>query len=330
MASPGVHDLGAWLEQLIAESTGKEGKGIIPVDRERVGPPAVYGEDRLFCYLRLESAPDAAQDAAVTRLEKAGKPVVRISVATPYDLGEEFFRWEIATAIAGSILGINAFNQPDVEASKIATRTLTTEYEKTGALPEEAPFFEGEGVKLFADAVNAEALQKAAGSDRSLAGLLKAHLGRLGAGDYFAILAYVPMTAAHEEAIQGFRHRVRDAKRVATCLGFGPRFLHSTGQGYKGGPNTRGLPPDHLRRREGPRGARAEVHLRHREGGPGPGRLPGAVRPQAPGPARASGAGRGGGPEDAGRGDPQGARLTDQPQRHRDASRTKRTENEEE
>ena len=238
VASPGVHDLGAWLEQLIAESTGKEGKGIIPVDRERVGPPSAYGEDRLFCYLRLESAPDAVQDAAVLALEAAGKPVVRISVATPYDLGEEFFRWEVATAIAGAILGINAFNQPDVEASKIATRTLTDEYEKTGALPREAPFFEGEGVKLFADAVNAETLQKAAGAEPKLAGLLKAHLGRLGAGDYFGTLAYVPMTAAHEEAIQGFRHRVRDSKRVATCLGFGPRFLHSTGQGYKGGPNT--------------------------------------------------------------------------------------------
>ena len=238
VASPGVHDLGAWLEQLIAESTGKEGKGIIPVDRERVGPPSVYGADRLFCYLRLESAPDAAQDAAVAALEAAGQPVVRISVASPYDLGEEFFRWEVATAIAGSILGINAFNQPDVEASKIATRTLTSEYEKTGALPSEAPFFEGEGVKLFADAVNADALQKATGSDRTLAGLLKAHLGRLGKGDYFATLAYVPMTAAHEATIQGFRHEVRDRKRVATCLGFGPRFLHSTGQGYKGGPNT--------------------------------------------------------------------------------------------
>lgn len=238
VASPGVYDLGAWLEQLIAESTGKEGKGIIPVDRERVGPPSAYGEDRLFCYLRLESAPDAAQDAAVLALEGAGKAVVRIGVASPYDLGEEFFRWEVATAIAGSILGINAFNQPDVEASKIATRTLTSEYEKTGALPREAPFFEGEGVKLFADEANTEALQKAAGKDRTLAGLLKAHLGRLGAGDYFAALAYVPMTRAHEEAIQAFRHRVRDAKRVATCLGFGPRFLHSTGQGYKGGPNT--------------------------------------------------------------------------------------------
>jgi len=238
VASPGLHDLGAWLEQLIAESTGKEGKGIVPVDRERVGPPSAYGDDRLFCYLRLDSAPDATQEAAMSALEAAGQPVVRISVATPYDIGEEFFRWEIATAIAGSILGINAFNQPDVEASKIATRALTSEYERTGALPGEAPFFEGEGVKLFADPHNAKALQQAAGGERTLASLLKAHLGRLGKGDYFATLAYVPMTAAHEEAIQAFRHRIRDAKRVATCLGFGPRFLHSTGQGYKGGANT--------------------------------------------------------------------------------------------
>ena len=136
---------GAWLEQLIAESTGKEGKGIIPVDRERLGPPTVYGDDRLFCYLRLEAAPDAAQDAAVAALEAAGQPVVRIAVATHYDLGEEFVRWEIATAIAGSILGINPFNQPDVEASKLATRALTSEYEKTGALPAGDAVLRGRG-----------------------------------------------------------------------------------------------------------------------------------------------------------------------------------------
>jgi transaldolase/glucose-6-phosphate isomerase len=238
VASPGVHDLGAWLEQLIAESTGKEGKGIIPVDRERVASPKVYGKDRLFAYLRLESAPDTAQDAAVLALEAAGHPVVRIHVATPYDLGEEFVRWEIATAIAGSILKINPFNQPDVEASKIATKAITSEYEKTGKLPPEAPFFEGDGVRLFADPKNAEALAKSAGSTPSLATYLKAHLGRLGAGDYLGLLAYVPMTAAHEDTLQKIRHQVRDEKRVATCLGFGPRFLHSTGQAYKGGPNS--------------------------------------------------------------------------------------------
>src|SRR6185436_19683975 len=139
-ASPGIHDLGAWLEQLLAESTGKEGKGIVPVDREKLSGPDAYGDDRLFAYLRLEDAPDAAQDAAVAALEKAGKPVVRINVATKLDLAEEFVRWEVATAVAGSIMGINPFNQPDVEASKVATKTLTSEYEKTGQLPSEAPF----------------------------------------------------------------------------------------------------------------------------------------------------------------------------------------------
>ena len=236
VASPGIYDLGAWLEQLVAESTGKEDKGVIPVDREKVGPPEVYGDDRVFCYLRLESAPDAAQDAAVKALEAAGMPVVRISVASPHDLGEEFFRWEIATAIAGSVLGINPFNQPDVEASKVATKALTTEYEKAGLLPAEAPIYDGEGVKLFADTANAEALLKEGGP--SLVGLLRAHLRRLAPRDYFAVLAYLPMTKEHEDKIQSLRHAVRDQKRVATCLGFGPRFLHSTGQGYKGGPNT--------------------------------------------------------------------------------------------
>ena len=119
----------------MAESTGKQGKGIVPVDREDVGPPEVYGNDRVFAYVRLESAPDKAQDAKVAALEQAGHPVVRVPLGDIYDLGQEFFRWEIATAVAGSIIGINAFNQPDVEASKIATRNLTTEYEKTGSLP---------------------------------------------------------------------------------------------------------------------------------------------------------------------------------------------------
>src|SRR6202158_3432607 len=137
IASPGISDLGAWLAQLIAESTGKLGKGIIPVDREQLGAPDVYGNDRILPYVRLEAAPDAAQDAGVAALEKAGHPVVRIAVADTYNLGQEFFRWEIATAVAGSILGINAFNQPDVEASKIVTKQLTSEYELTGSLPPE-------------------------------------------------------------------------------------------------------------------------------------------------------------------------------------------------
>jgi transaldolase/glucose-6-phosphate isomerase len=238
IASPGIWDLGAWLEQLLAESTGKAGKGLIPVDQEQLGRIDVYGNDRLFVYMRLASAPDATQDTVVEALEKAGQPILRIAVADPYDLGQEFFRWEIATAVAGAIIGINVFNQPDVEASKIATRKLTSEYEKTGALPPEIPTLGEHGVKLFTDEKNEAALAAAAGDDKTLAGYLKAHLNRIGPGDYFCISAYVEMNKAHQEHLQAMRHAVRDAKNVATCLGYGPRFLHSTGQAYKGGPNT--------------------------------------------------------------------------------------------
>ncbi len=238
ITSPGISDLGAWLEQLLAESTGKIGKGIIPVDREALTSPDVYGNDRVFAYVRLENGVDADQESKVAAIEKAGHPVVRITMADTYDLGAEFFRWEIATAVAGAIIGINAFNQPDVEASKIATRNLTSEYEKTGSLPAEKPILEDGGVKLFTDDKNAADLAKAAGGDKSLAGYLKAHLTRIKAGDYFAVLGYIQMNAEHEQSLQKIRHAVRDKKHVATCLGFGPRFLHSTGQAYKGGPNT--------------------------------------------------------------------------------------------
>jgi transaldolase/glucose-6-phosphate isomerase len=238
ITSPGISDLGAWLEQLMAESTGKQGKGIVPVDREELAAPELYGNDRLFAYVRLDSAPNAAQDAKVAALEQAGQAVVRVALADIHDLGQEFFRWEIATAVAGSIVGINAFNQPDVEASKIATRNLTTEYEKNGSLPAEKPVLEDSGIKLFTDSKNADALAQAAGSDKTLAGYLRAHLQRLGAGDYFALLAYIQMKAEHETLLQELRHALRDKKRVATCLEFGPRFLHSTGQAYKGGPNS--------------------------------------------------------------------------------------------
>jgi len=237
ITSPGLSSLGAWVEQLIAESTGKQGRGVIPVDREQVAAPDRYGPDRLFVYIRFADGAEAAQDAAVRALEDAGRPVVRIDVATRYDLAEEFMRWEVATAIAGALLHINPFDQPDVEASKIATRRVMAEYEARGHLAPEAPWFEEDGVALFADARSAEDLRQGARA-ASLTAYLRAHFDRLNPGDYFAILAYLPMTAAHEQALQAARHAVRDRKRVATCLGFGPRFLHSTGQLYKGGPNT--------------------------------------------------------------------------------------------
>jgi len=238
ITSPGIGDLGAWLEQLIAESTGKAGKGIIPVDREALGAPEVYGNDRIYAYLRLASEPDSAQDAHVAALEKSGQPVVRIGVSDTYNLGQEFFRWEIATAVAGSIIGINAFNQPDVEASKIETRKLTSEYEAQGSLPAEKPVVEEGGFKLFTDGKNAAELRKSAGSDLSLANYLRAHLARIKPGDYFAVLGYIEMNPENESLLQALRMSVRDKKHVATCLGFGPRFLHSTGQAYKGGPNS--------------------------------------------------------------------------------------------
>ncbi len=238
ITSPGIRDLGAWLEQLLAESTGKNGKGLIPVDRETLGPPEVYANDRVFIHLRLANSVDQKQDEQVDVLRKAGQPVVGIDIADVYDIGQEFFRWEIATAVAGSIIGINAFNQPDVEASKIVTRELTAEYEKTSKLPSETAIWEEDGIRLFTDERNATNLKNLAGKQLSFDGLVRAHLSQLGPGDYFALLAYLEMSREHEDRLQEMRHRVRDRKRVATCLGFGPRFLHSTGQAYKGGPNS--------------------------------------------------------------------------------------------
>lgn len=232
--SPEIFDLGAWLEQLIAESTGKIGKGITPVDREAIGSPAVYGDDRVFAYVRLKGGDNAALDAGVEALEKAGQLVVRFEINDVYDLPAQFFTWEFAVAVAGSVMGINPFNQPDVEAAKIATRALTDAYAKTGKLAEQTPLVETSGIKVFADAKYAATLGKQA----DVAAYIKAHLEQIKAHDYFATLAYIQNDRAHEGAIQDFRMKVRDAKKVATCLGFGPRFLHSTGQDYKGGPNT--------------------------------------------------------------------------------------------
>lgn len=237
IASPGVSGLGAWLEQLLAESTGKQGRGIVPVDREPLGEPDAYGADRIFIYLRLEDEPDAGRDAAVAKLEAAGLPVVRIGVRGRMALGQEFFRWETATAAAGAVIGINPFDQPDVEASKIAARALTDACEASGALPEESPFAAGAGINLFAAAGYAALLREAAGDDEPEA-LIRAHLDMADEGDYVAFLAYLPMTSAHERVLNAMRRRVRGARRVATCLGFGPRFLHSTGQAYKGGPDS--------------------------------------------------------------------------------------------
>jgi len=236
VTSKSVMRLGTWLEQLIAESTGKEGKSLIPVEGEALGSPKSYGQDRVFVHLSVRGDADSKNVKALAKLEAAGHPVLRIELRDTLDLSAEFFRWEIAIAVAGAVIGINPFNQPDVEASKIATKTLTSAYEETGRLPAEKAFWSGEGVRLYTDEPNRAALS--ARKAKKLADWLRAHFERVQAHDYIALLAYVEMNAAHEKILDELRLALRDKKKVATCLGFGPRFLHSTGQAYKGGPNT--------------------------------------------------------------------------------------------
>ena len=239
--SPEVHDLGAWMEQLVAESTGKLGKGITPVDREAIAAPEIYGNDRIFACIRYTATADKSADASlaakVAAIEAAGHPVIHIEIADLYEIFGQFFTWEVATSVAGSVMGINPFDQPDVESAKIETRALTAAYEQTGKLPVREPVLVDNGIQLYVTEAYAATL-KAAAPSQTLASYLRAHLNQIHPGDYFAALAFLPMFPEHEAAIQAIRHKVRDAKRVATCLGFGPRFLHSTGQDYKGGPNT--------------------------------------------------------------------------------------------
>jgi transaldolase/glucose-6-phosphate isomerase len=231
-ASEGLESLGGWLEQLLAESTGKQGKAIVPVDLETPGEARVYGEDRVFVALQLggnEPAPRTLQ-----ALEAAGHPVVRIVCESRDDIGAEFYRWEIATAVAGAVMKLNPFNQPDVEASKLKTKELMQRFEETGQAASEEAFAAVDGIELYADGRNAGALPP----DGSLEAALAMHFGRLEAGDYFGLLAYLPMFPDIEDQLHEIRMAVRDGRGVATCMGFGPRFLHSTGQAYKGGPNT--------------------------------------------------------------------------------------------
>jgi glucose-6-phosphate isomerase/transaldolase/glucose-6-phosphate isomerase len=210
IASPKISTFGYWVEQLIAESTGKQGKGIVPVEGEPLGKPDVYGDDRLFVYIRMDADPP---NRAVQALEKAGHPVVTLTMRDKLDLGGEFMRWEIATAIAGSIIGIDPFDQPNVQESKDNTKKVLAKYRASGKLP------------------SAESVP----ASKSRAGL-RTLLGRAKRGSYFAVMAYTTRTTASESAIASIRTSVRDATHYATTAGYGPRFLHSTGQLHKGGP----------------------------------------------------------------------------------------------
>ena len=243
VASPSLRGFGAWAEQLLAESTGKEGRGVIPVDGEPIGQPGDYGTDRVFAYLRDRRELESTLDHDVALLEKHGHSVIRLEIDDLYDLGAEFFRWEVATAVTGALLNVNPFDQPDVEASKKATRRLTAAYEAAGTLPAEVPVLRDPdtGLALFARGESLPSLGigiRGGSAAPSLESVLAAHLSTLEAGDYFAVLAYVEMNDAHVETLQRLRMCVRAHTRNATCVGFGPRFLHSTGQLHKGGPNT--------------------------------------------------------------------------------------------
>jgi len=205
--SPAIDVFGDWLEQLIAESTGKEGKGVLPVVGEPLGPPEVYGDDRLFIHVRLEG--DESQDEALAALQEAGHPLLTLNLCDLYDLGGQIFLWEVAVALAGHRLGIHPFNQPDVEAAKKQARRMVDRYKEQGELPE------GELAPLDARA-------------------LVAFLDQASPGDYIALQAYVPPTALTDAALTGLRIRLRDALQLATTTGYGPRYLHSIGQLYKG------------------------------------------------------------------------------------------------
>ena len=291
---PAFRALGAWLEQLLAESTGKAGRGVIPVVDEELGPPSAYGGDRLFVHVRVEDDPEPGRDDALAALAAAGHPVVTVPVAGRSALAAEFFRWELATAVCGAVLGVNPFDQPDVEAAKRAARARTEAWEAAGGPPEEHPVARADGIALFADADTAAHLAAVAdgsavpvraditaapsaaagepaalegadtarpaaaadrpeafsgadpsGGRRAVAGgrtalerLVSAHLASAGPGDYVALLAYLDRNEMHAAALQRVRSRIRDARGVATSVGFGPRYLHSTGQLFKGGPAT--------------------------------------------------------------------------------------------
>ncbi|HWP44498.1 MAG TPA: hypothetical protein VNO14_14730, partial [Blastocatellia bacterium] len=225
-----IASLGLWIEQLIAESTGKDGKGIVPVAGEPIGAPGVYGNDRLFVHINVGPI-DSDTENKLRALEAAGHPVVRRVLHDTLDLGEEFYLWELATAFAGAIIGINAFDQPNVQESKDNTKRLLEEYKKNGSLAEQALAAEGGGLKALAAAATIDEI----GSGHSIEAFIKAHLARAGEGDYIAICQYIQETPEHEELIQAIRTHLRDSLRVATTTGYGPRFLHSTGQLHKGG-----------------------------------------------------------------------------------------------
>lgn len=240
LASAGLDGLGAWIEQLLAESTGKDGRGVIPVEGERLDRPAVYGDDRVFVATSLNDDSDERREEALDALAGAGHPVVRIRVRDKYDIGAECFRWEFATAVAGAVIGVHPFDQPDVEASKVATRAITGRASAGRRVSPATPVAEltcdAGVISAYAAPPYSAALRRSVGAGAPVQAWVAAHMRRLRPRGYFAVLAYLEMRDSCRRILDDLRHEVRAAKRVATTVGFGPRFLHSTGQAHKGGP----------------------------------------------------------------------------------------------
>ena len=233
---PRLASLGGWIEQLVAESSGKQGRGIVPVDGEPLGAPAFYGDDRLFVHVTLAGEARDVEARRLENLEHAGHPVVRIELTDPQDVAGEFFRWEMATALACSFLGVNAFDEPDVQSAKEATAELLARFAAERTLPEPKPLADDAGLRCWADAALSEDAR--ASGEPTVRGVLARHLQRVRPRDYVAVLAFLAPSTSTSAELTRLRVALRDRLRVATTVGCGPRYLHSTGQLHKGGPDT--------------------------------------------------------------------------------------------
>ncbi len=227
VCAPEIATLGWWLEQLVAESLGKNGVGVVPIEGEGLGTPETYGKDRVFVHIALANTDSGEQDQPLRVLDVAGHPVIRLELAESLDLGQEFFRWEVATAVAGHLLGVNPFDEPNVQESKDNTAALLQTFQDTGVLPAEEPSVSAGALSLYGDCrgeTNGEAM--------------RGFLDQVAPGDYVALMAYLPQDNVAQERVNAIRDLLRAATRAATTVGYGPRFLHSTGQLHKGGPNS--------------------------------------------------------------------------------------------
>lgn len=240
--SPEIESLGCWVEQLVAESTGKNGRGVLPVEGEPVGPSEMYGADRLFVYTKLKGAKDDSLDVKADALADAGHPLVTIDIENPTHIGQEYFRWEMATAVASALLAVNAFDQKNVGSSKKITGELIKEYEQKNALPAQTKLADNGILAAYADDETGfildEIRQNGSYENASVEAVLDAHLRRFEPGNYVALMAFTRRTAEAEVALKTIRSALADHLKAAVTVGYGPRFLHSTGQFHKGGPNT--------------------------------------------------------------------------------------------